>query len=60
MKREDNEKMANLITTDTELTSIANAIRTQTGESNPLEYPADFISEIGELEKLPSATGVAF
>ena len=52
--------MANLITTDTELTSIANAIRTQTGESDPLEYPDDFISEIEELEKLPSATGVAF
>ncbi len=45
--------MANLITTDTELTSVASAIRAKTGGTAQLEYPAEFISEIGGL--MPAA-----
>ena len=38
--------MADYLTTDTELTSIANAIRTRGGTSAPLVYPQGFISAI--------------
>lgn len=38
--------MAEYITTDTDLTSIANAIRTKGGTSAQLAFPAEFISAI--------------
>lgn len=38
--------MADYLTTDTELTSIANAIRTKGGTSAQLTYPAGFVSAI--------------
>ena len=47
--------MANLITTDTELTSVASAIRAKTGGTAQLEYPAEFISEIGDIVTIGDA-----
>ena len=41
--------MANYIVTDTELTSIANAIRTKGGTSASLTYPDGFISAISAI-----------
>lgn len=38
--------MADYLTTDTELTSIANAIRTKGGTSASLTYPTEFVSAI--------------
>lgn len=46
--------MAKYITTDSELTSIANAIRTKGGTSASLEYPSGFISAI---QNIPSGGG---
>lgn len=46
--------MSNYITTDTELTSVANAIRTKGGTSLPLTYPNGFVSAI---ENIPSGGG---
>lgn len=40
----------NYLTTDTELTSIASAIRSKTGRSVDIEYPTEYASEIGRLE----------
>ena len=51
--------MANLITTDTELTSIADAIRAKTGGSAELEYPTEFVSEIGGITTLAEGTADA-
>lgn len=52
--------MANYITTDTELTNIANAIRAKGGTSAQLEYPNDFITAIQAIEannsEIPSPT----
>lgn len=39
----------NYITTDTELTSIANAIRTKGGTSAGLAFPSEFISAINAI-----------
>lgn len=50
--------MANYFTTDTELTSIADAIRTKGGTSSPLSYPAGFISAINAIQG--SITSVIF
>lgn len=41
--------MADYKTTDTELTSVANAIRTKGGTSAQLEYPNGFITAIGNI-----------
>jgi hypothetical protein len=38
--------MADYLTTDTELTSIASAIRSKGGTSAALVYPSEFISAI--------------
>lgn len=38
--------MADYLTTDTELTSVANAIRTKGGTSESMTYPAGFVSAI--------------
>ena len=46
--------MADYLTTDTELTSIANAIRTKGGTSESLTYPAGFVSAI---EAIPTGGG---
>ena len=46
--------MANYLVTDTELTSIADAIRTKGGTSASLEFPTDFVSAI---ENIPSGGG---
>lgn len=50
--------MANYFTTDTELTSIADAIRVKGGTSSPLSYPAGFISAINAIQG--SMTSVIF
>lgn len=42
-------------TTSTELTTIANAIRTKGGTSQPLEYPTEFVSAI---QNIPSGGSV--
>lgn len=41
--------MADYLTTDTELTSIANAIRTKGGTSANLTYPTGFVTAIGNI-----------
>ena len=46
--------MANYLTTDTELTSVANAIRTKGGTSASLSYPSGFVSAI---ENIPTGGG---
>lgn len=43
--------MAQYLTTGEDLTSIANAIRTASGENSPLVYPTGFVNKIGELSK---------
>ena len=48
--------MANYKVTDTELTSVANAIRTKGGTQAQLEWPAGFVSAV---EALPSGGGGA-
>lgn len=42
--------MADYLTTDTELTSVANAIRTKGGTSAQLEYPSGFVTAIGDIQ----------
>lgn len=42
--------MSNYIVTDTQLTNIANAIRTKGGTSAQLEFPSDFVSAIGNID----------
>lgn len=42
--------MANYIASDTDLTAVANAIRTKGGTSASLAFPADFVSAIGAIE----------
>lgn len=46
--------MSDYIVTDTELTSIADAIRTKGGTSSQLAFPAGFVSEI---QAIPSGGG---
>lgn len=47
--------MANYKVTDSELTSIANAIRTKGGTSAQLEFPDDFISAVGAISGVSAA-----
>lgn len=42
--------MANYLTTDTELTSIADAIRTKGGTQADLVYPTGFVSAINDIQ----------
>lgn len=49
--------MANYLTTDTELTSVANAIRTKGGTAANLIYPTGFVSAI---ENIPSGLNVEY
>ena len=46
--------MANYLTTDTDLTSVANAIRTKGGTSAQLAFPAGFVSAV---EAIPTGGG---
>lgn len=46
--------MSNYLVSDTDLTSVANAIRTKGGTSAQLEFPTDFVSAIGAI---PSGGG---
>ena len=46
--------MAKYITTDTELTAVADAIRAKSGGSSALTYPSGFVSEI---EAIPTGGG---
>ena len=53
--------MSNYLVSDTELTSIANAIRTQNGSNSSLIFPNGFVSAINQLGSggsgsIPSAT----
>lgn len=41
--------MANLLTNTSELTSIANAIRSKTGKTSSINFPNGFVSEIGSI-----------
>lgn len=41
--------MVDYLVTDTELTNIANAIRTKAGGSSPLEFPTEFVSTINNI-----------
>lgn len=41
--------MADYLVTDTELTNIANAIRTKGGTQSTLEFPADFVMAINNI-----------
>jgi hypothetical protein len=41
--------MSVYLTSDTELTAIANAIRTRTGTTATLNYPTDFITGINAI-----------
>lgn len=47
--------MANYLTTDTDLTTVANAIRTKGGTSAPLSFPSGFAQAIADI---PSGGGV--
>jgi len=49
--------MSNYIVTDTELTSIANAVRTKSGSNSSLQFPTGFVSEIQSIST--GATEVA-
>ncbi len=42
--------MANYIVSDTNLTAVADAIRTKGGTSAPLEFPDEFVSAIGDIQ----------
>lgn len=42
--------MADYLVTDTELTSIANAIRTKGGTSASLEFPTEFVQAINDIQ----------
>ena len=46
--------MANYIATDTDLTAVANAIRTKGGTSESLEFPSEFVTAI---ENIPTGGG---
>ena len=41
--------MANLLTNTSELTSIADAIRSKTGKTSSISFPNGFVSEIGSI-----------
>lgn len=42
--------MATKTVQDSSLTAVANAIRAKTGKSASMEFPSDFVSEIGSIE----------
>ena len=50
--------MADYLTTTTELTSVANAIRNKGGTSAPLSYPTGFVSAVNAIEINPVTPNV--
>lgn len=56
-ERKWGEFLMNYITTDSELTSIASAIRTKTGTSASLVYPSGFVNAI---ETIPTGGSIKF
>lgn len=52
--------MADYLTTDTELTSIANAIRTKGGTSASLSFPTGFVDAIAAIPTGGGLTTVSF
>ena len=46
--------MANYIATDTDLTAVANAIRTKGGTSAQLVFPSGFVSAVEAISTTPS------
>ena len=49
--------MSNYLVSDTDMTSVANAIRAKSGGSSQLAFPAGFVSEIGDI---PSGGNLPF
>ena len=47
--------MADYLVTDTELTSIANAIRAKSGKAAQVAFPTGFVNEIGDLPVLDTS-----
>ena len=52
--------MAEYLTTDTELTALANAIRAKGGTSGTLSYPNGFVSAIGDIQTGGGGNDVIF
>lgn len=48
--------MSNYLVSDTDMTSVANAIRTKGGTSAQLAFPAEFVSAIGDIPTGGTAT----
>lgn len=44
--------MANYIVNDTDLTSVANAIRTKSGTSGQLAFPSGFVSAVNSIDEI--------
>lgn len=51
------DKLVDSTQLDSDLISVANAIRTKSGGSGQLAFPSGFVSEIGNI---PSGSGLAF
>ena len=49
--------MSNYLVTDTDLTSVADAIRAKSGGSGQLAFPAGWISEIAGISEIPAYLG---
>lgn len=52
--------MANYMVTDTDLTAVANAIRTKGGTSTSLSFPSGFVNAIGNISGGGGPTGGAW
>lgn len=52
--------MADYLVTDTELTSVANAIRTKGGTSANLSFPTEFVSAINDIPTGSEPTGTKY
>lgn len=52
--------MADYLVTDTELTSVANAIRTKGGTSANLSFPTEFVSAINDIPTGSQPTGIKY
>ena len=51
--------MANYLATDTDLTAVANAIRTKGGTSASLSFPSGFVTAIGNIPGGAMPSGIA-
>lgn len=45
--------MADYLVADTDLTAVADAIRTKANVNTPLSFPLDFVSAVSEIEIEP-------